>query len=238
LLEQALRISGLSKNNIGQLKLDLGDIYILTGEVWEANLIYGQAEREYANEPIGHDAKFKNAKLSYYQGDFIWAKAQLSVLKSSTSQLIANDALNLELLINENTASVADSNALKKYARADFLIATNQLQKALNTLDSIHILFPANSLEDDILLSKAKIFQKQNLTDKTIQQLELIITNYSTDLWADDALFMLAETYELTLKNQAKAMEYYQKLIIDFPGSLYVTEARKRYRNLRGDNVG
>ncbi|MBC7913760.1 MAG: tetratricopeptide repeat protein [Pyrinomonadaceae bacterium] len=238
LLEETLRIPGLPNNIIGQVKLELGEVYILTGEVWEANLIFGQAEREYANEPIGQEAKFKNARLSYYQGDFIWAKAQLSVLKSSTSQLIANDALNLELLITENTESVADSNALKKFAKADLLIFNNQLDKALKTLDSIPVLFPKNSLEDDILMSKAKIFQKQNLLDKTIEQLQLIVTNYKSDLWADDAIFMLAEIYEGSLKNPAKAMEYYQKLIIDFPGSLHVTEARKRYRNLRGDNIG
>jgi pentatricopeptide repeat protein len=238
LLESTLKISGLPNNLIGEIKLDLGDIYILTGEVWEANLIYGQAEREFANDPIGQEAKFKNAKLSYYQGDFTWAKAQLAVLKSSTSQLIANDALNLELLINENTESVSDTNALRKYARADFLTFINQSDQALKTLDSIHVLFPNNSLEDDILMSKAKIFQKQSNIEKTIEQLNLIVTKHGTDLWGDDAIFMLAEIYENNLSNSAKAMEYYQKLITDFPGSLYVTEARKRFRNLRGDNLG
>ncbi len=236
LLEEALKIPGLSPSIMGQTKLELGDIYILTGEVWEAALLYGQVEKQFANEPIGQEAKFKNAKLSYYQGDFIWAKAQLDVLKSSTSQLIANDALNLSLLIAENTESEVDTNALRVYARADFLIFISQYNKALKTLDSINILYPQNSLEDDILMSKARIFQKQDLIDQSIEQLNLIVTNHGTDLWADDALFMLAEIYDTSLNNKAKASEYYQKIIIDFPGSLYVTEARKRFRLLRGDN--
>lgn len=238
LLEEALKIPGLSASYIGQTKLELGDIYILTGEVWEAALIYGQVEKAFANEPLGQEAKFKSAKLSYYQGDFTWARAQLDVLKSSTSQLIANDALNLSLLISENTESESDSNALKKYAKADFLIFTNQYDKALKILDTIKVLYPNNSLEDDILMSKAKIFQKQSDIDKTIEQLNLVIANHSTDLWADDALFTLADIYETNLKDNAKAMEYYQKIITDFPGSLYVTEARKRFRNLRGDSIG
>lgn len=238
LLEQTLKIPGLPANEIGQIKLELGDIYILTGDVWEANLTYGQAEREYTNTPIGQEAKFKNAKLSYYLGDFTWAKAQLSVLKSSTSQLIANDALNLELLINENTQTPADSNALKKYARADLMIINNQFDKALATLDSINILYPQNALADDILMSKAKIYQRLNETDKAVKQLEQIISNFSFDLWADDAVFMLAEIYEKNLQNKPRAMEYYQKVLTDFPGSLYVIEARKRFRMLRGDDIG
>lgn len=238
LLEEVIKIPGLQQTVIGQAKLELGDIYVLTGEIWEAALTYGQVEKEFANEPIGQEAKFKNAKLSYYRGDFVWSKAQLDVLKSSTSQLIANDALNLSLLIAENTESETDTNALIKYAKADFLIFTNQYDKALKTLDSINVLYPKNSLEDDILMSKARVYQKQNLLDKSIEQLNLIIANHSTDLWADDALFMLAETYETSMNNNAKAMEYYQKIITDFPGSLYVTEARKRFRTLRGDNLG
>lgn len=238
LLEEAIKLPGIPANMIGQIKLDLGDVYVITGEVWEAALIYGQAEKAFANEPIGQEAKYKNAKLSYFQGDFVWSKAQLDVLKSSTSQLIANDALNLSLLIAENTESDVDTLALKKYARADFSIFVKQYDKALRTLDSIGVLYPKNSLEDDILISKARVFQKQNLLNKSIEQLNLIVTNHSTDLWADDALFMLAEIYETSLSDNTKAMEYYQKIITEFPGSLYVTEARKRFRNLRGDNLG
>lgn len=238
LLEQTLKMPGLPPTQIGQIKLELGDVYILTGEVWEASLIYGQAERELANSPVGQEAKFKNARLSYYLGDFTWAKAQLSVLKSSTSQLIANDALNLELLINENTETAADSNALKRYAYADLLILNNQFDEAVKTLDSINVLFPNNSLEDDILISKAKIYQRLNNPGKAIEQLQQVIARFSTGLWADDSVFMLAEIYENTLQDTAQAMTYYQKLITDYPGSLYVIEARKRFRNLRGDNLG
>ncbi len=238
LLEEMLKIPGLPPSLTGQSKLDLGDIYILTGEVWEAALIYGQAEKEFAGEPIGQEAKYRSARLSYYQGDFAWAKAQLDVLKSSTSQLIANDALNLSLLIAENTMSKADTNALVKYAMADRLIFSNQLDKALSVLDSIDVSYPGNSLSDDILMSKSKIFLKQNNISRAVASLLSITENYSYDIWADDALFMLAEIYETKLHDTEKAKAYYQKLITDFPGSLFVTEARKRFRNLRGDNLG
>lgn len=237
-LEKLLELSGLPPSTIGQMKLELGDIYILTGEVWEAALVYGQVEKQFANEPYGQEAKFKNAKLSYYQGDFIWAKAQLDVLKSSTSQLIANDALNLSLLISDNLQNENDTAALKKYSYADLLILKNKPEQALAVLDSMNLLYPGNSLTDDILMAKSKIFLKGGDLNQAIAQLQKIIESYSADLWGDDAIFILAEVYETKLNQTEKAMELYQRIITDFPGSLYVIEARKRFRQLRGDKLG
>ncbi|MEO8794286.1 MAG: tetratricopeptide repeat protein [Daejeonella sp.] len=237
-LENLLKIPALNSSILAQTKLELGDIYILTGEVWDAALTYGQVEKQFANEPAGQEAKFKNARLSYFQGDFLWAKAQLDVLKASTSQLYANDALNLRLLITDNLQNETDTLALEFYSRADLLIFKNQAQLALKTLDSLNAKYPSSSLDDDILMSRAKIHIKTNELEKAVSELQKIITNYAFDLWADDALFMLAEINESKLNQPAKAKDLYQKIITDFPGSLYVIEARKRFRNLRGDKPG
>jgi len=237
-LENLLESPGLPPSTVAPAKLELGDIYILTGEVWEAALVYGQVEKQFADEPPGQEAKFKNARLSYFQGDFMWAKAQLDVLKASTSQLYANDALNLRLLISDNLQNETDTNALKTYARADLSIFKNQPERALIILDSIHKQFPGNSLADDILMAKARVYIKQNNVSAASAELQAIIENFSFDLWADDALFTLAGIYESALKNPEKAQQLYQKIITDFPGSLYVVEARKRFRLLRGDKIG
>jgi tetratricopeptide (TPR) repeat protein len=237
-LEKLMEINGLPSQIIGQIKSDLGDIYILTGEVWEATLLYGQLEKAYANEPLGQEARYKNAKLAYYQADFIWAKAQLNVLKSSTSQLIANDALNLNLLISDNLQNETDTAALRKYAYADLMIFKNQPNKALTILDSIPVLYPGNLLADDVFMAKSRIYIKNNEFNQAIEQLMGIIENYPTELWGDDAVFILADLYETKLNQPDKALELFQKIITDFPGSLYVIEARKRFRKLRGDKLG
>ena len=237
-LEKLLELPGLPPQIIGQTKSDLGDIYILTGEVWEAALLYGQLEKAYPNEPLGQEARFKNAKLAYYQADFMWAKAQLDVLKSSTSQLIANDALNLSLLISDNLQNETDTAALRKYADADLMIFKNQSDKALKILDSINVIYPGNSLADDIFMSKSKIFIKNNEFNQAIEQLMGIIENYPSELWGDDAVFILADIYETRLNQPVKALELFQKIITDFPGSLHVIEARKRFGKLRGDKLG
>lgn len=238
LLEEILKIPGLPAMVKGQTKLELGDIYLMAGERWEAALMYEQTAREHANEEVGQEAKFRSARLSYFQGEFVWAQAQLDVLKSSTSQLIANDALNLSLLIAENTASKTDTNALLKYAYADQLAFCNHPQQALSVLDSIDRLFPGNSLSDDIFMAQSRIFLKLDSVTRAITCLTSVVEKFGYDIWADDAAFMLAEIYETRLRDRQKAEAYYEKIITDYPGSFYITEARKRFRNLRGDKLG
>ncbi|EOR95209.1 tetratricopeptide repeat domain protein [Arcticibacter svalbardensis MN12-7] len=238
LLEKALSLPNLPAALKGQIKLELGDIYILGANVWDATLLYSQVEKEFSNKPLGQDAKYRNAKLSYYRGDFVWAKVQLDVLKSATTQLIANDALNLSILIAENTMSKGDTNALAKYAEADFFLFCNHPEQSIRILDSINRLYPQNSLADDILMLKARIFLKQEDNLAAISCLDSIVSQYSYDVWADDALFMLGTLYESKLKEPEKAKHYYEKIIMDFPGSLYIAEARLRFRKLRGDSLG
>ncbi len=236
-LEEAINIPDMPVNLRASCKLDLGDVYLLNNQPWEATLLYSQVEKEYPNTVIGQDAKFRNAKFAYYTGDFAWAKGQLDVLKAATSQLIANDALNLSLLIADNVAIDTSGSALKMYARADLQIFAEQQDKAIQVLDSINIKFPNNMLSDDILMAKARIaIQQKNYAD-AMADLKKIIAEHPTDLWADDAVFMIGDIYENQLTDKEQAKTYYQKIITDYPGSLWINEARKRFRKLRGDSA-
>ncbi len=237
LLEKVLTFGNTKPQTLAEVKLDLADIYILNGDRWEAALLYGQVEKSFSNEPLGQEAKFKNAKLSFYNGDFAWAKTQLDVLKASTSQLIANDALDLSLLIQDNLAFDSTGNALKMYARADLLQFKSENSAALSALDSIALLYPKSDLNDDILMLKSKIYTKQDEFDKAAAALKEIIGNYAYGIWADDALFTLATLEEDKLHDKTNAQKHYEELIENFPGSLFVIEARKRFRNLRGDTL-
>lgn len=237
-LEQALKVTGLPAAELGQLKIDLGDIYVLNKQPWEAVLTYEQVAKQYDNLPVASDARFRSARLSFYQGNFKFAKSQADVLKASTSQLMANDAINLSLLISDNLQSKNDSLALMMYADAEMLQFINNNAAALKKLDSIDISFPNNSLADDILMAKAKIFVKDNDFTKAEQNLKQLIANHNTSIWIDDAIFTLADLYENKLNNVEEARKLFQQLVTDFPGSMLNSEAIKRYRNIRGDNVG
>jgi outer membrane protein assembly factor BamD (BamD/ComL family) len=237
-LEDGLKAIDIMPAAIAQIKMDLGDVYLLTKQPWEAILIYEQVAKQFENDVIGNEARYRSARLFFYQGDFEYAKSQADVLKASTTQLIANDALNLSLLIADNLQNKNDSLALRMYATAEMLQFMNQLQQALNKLDSIAIAYPNNSLSDDVLMAKAKINIKLNELTKAAQPLKEIIVSHPTSIWTDDALFILADIYEKKLNNPEEAKRLYQQLMNDYPGSMFNAEARKRFRNIRGDNLG
>jgi len=235
LLEETIKIPGVKPFLLANCKLDLGDILLLNDQPWDATLLYSQVEDDYPNTSVGQDARYRNAKLAYYTGDFNWAKRQLDVLKAATSQLIANDALNLSLLISDNISADTSGAALKMYARADLLIFAEEPEKALKTLDSIDRKYPGNSLTDDILMAKARLLIQQKEYAAAVPLLKEIANEHSFDLWADDAVFMLGDIYENHLSDKEQAKVYYQKIISDYAGSLWINEARKRFRILRGD---
>ncbi len=235
ILEQTVKIPDLRSTLLADCKMDLGDVYLLNNQPWEATLLYSQVEYAFPNTNIAQEAKFRNAHLAYFTGDFKYAKAQLDVLKAATSQLIANDALNLSLLITDNTTFDTTGNALRMYARADFLIYKEQPERAVITLDSISRVYPKNTLTDDILMAKARIFIQQKQYAAAILPLQKIVDEHPTELWADDAVFMMAGLYENQLNNKPKAQALYQKIITDYPSSLWINEARKKFRILRGD---
>ncbi len=222
----------------GRCKLDMGDYELMQNEIWESTLLYSQVDKEFKNDILGEEARFRNAKLSYYTGDFNWAQGQLDVLKASTSELIANDALNLSVLITENNP-IADSNStpLLMFAKADLLEFQNKNDEALKVLDSIEMQFPQHPLLDNILMERAKIAMKKNDYSEAAMYLQKITTQYADDVLADDALYNLAYIYEVYFNNFDDAKRLYEELLVKYPGSTYVSEARKRFRALRGDKV-
>jgi TolA-binding protein len=236
-LETALKIPGVSQAEVAEIKLELGDIYVLTGQPWEAILMYGQVAKDYETQNIGNEAKFKSAKLSFYQGNFSYAKSQADVLKASTTQLIANDALNLSLLISDHLENAADTLALKLYASAEFMQFRNNDKSALAKLDSIGMLYPQHSLGDDILMAKSRIYLSKGDFEQSAVLLKELVAHPQQNIWTDDALFILAGLYEVQLQQPEQAKMLYQRLISEFPGSMFVAEARKHFRKLRGDNI-
>lgn len=218
-----------------ECKLELADILLFSGEPWESTLLYSQVDKAFKNDPLGHEARYRNAKLSFYIGEFEWARAQLDVLKAATSKLIANDAMQMSLLISDNIEFDSITLALESYARADLLTFRNQADRAYALLDSVIAAFPYHPIQDDALMKKAEIKLKEGDFISTESLLKEVIEKYPDDILADDALFDLATLYKDQLKDKDKAMETYQKLMTDHPGSLYVVEARKQFRTLRGD---
>ncbi len=237
MLSQMIAFPGINVQTQARGKLALADYYLMQGDIWEATLLYSQVDKAFKEDPLGHEARFRNARLSYYNGDFQWAQAQFEVLKASTSKLIANDALDLSVFIMDNLGLDTTAVALQMYADADLLVFRNQFEDAFLKMDSIITLFPEHSLEDDVLYLKAQIYRRTRDFEQARDMYETIIADFPEDIRADNALYELASLYEEQLDNPEKAKELYETLFIDYSNSTFAVDARKQFRRLRGDNI-
>ncbi len=237
ILEEIIKIGRTSPNLKAQCKLDLGDIYMLKNEPWESTLIYSQVEKSHKEQSLGYEAKLRNAKLNYYTGNFELAQSHLDILKLATSREISNDAIKLSLLIKDNTLLDTTEIAMKKFATIELLLFQNKKEEAITRLDKMLVNHPNHSLTDEILWKKSQIIMEQGGFQESIKLLDKITSNYGKDILGDDAFFLKGKIYEDQIKDKIKAMEIFQKFMSEYPGSVYVAEARKRFRKLRGDEL-
>lgn len=233
ILNQVITAPNVRSDFAGYCKLDLGDYYLLKDKVWDATLLYSQVDKAFKEDQLGEEARFRNAKLAYYRGDFTWAQVQLSVLKASTTELIANDALYLSVLITENIPADSNMVPLTRFAVADLLLFQNKTAESDALLDSISTHFKESALQDDILMQRSKIALEEGRDADAVAYLETIVTKYGEDVLADDAVYKLATVYEEKLKDIPKAIRYYEKLITDYPGSTYIQISRLKYQKLK-----
>lgn len=237
LLLEMIEYPGVNKFVQAEGKLSLADFYLMRGERWESTLLYSQVDKDFKEDILGHEARLRNAKLSYYFGDFEWAQTQFDILKASTSKLIANDALDLSIFIMDNLGLDTTAAPLQLYADAALLVFQNKFEDAFLKLDTLKKDYPEHGLEDDMLYMKAQIHFKKREYELAAEKYQQIIDNFPEDIRADNSLYELASLYENQLNNVEKAKELYEKLFIEYSASTFAVEARKRYRILRGDNI-
>jgi tetratricopeptide (TPR) repeat protein len=234
---KTLTNKNLNSYQESRVKMELADILVLDEKFNRALIYYSQIQKKVKSDVLAQEARFKVAQTSYFKGDFEWAKAQVDVLRKSASQLIANDALELSLMIHDNTLEDSLQTALKKFAKADFLALQNKNTAAIQALDEILINHKGEKIEDEALLKQGKLFEKTNQYTKAEENYLKLIELYKEDILGDDAYYHLAKLYENQLENEQKAKEYYEQIIFNFADSIYFIEARKRFRMLRGDEI-
>lgn len=227
----------LTKLQKAEVKLELGDILVLQEKFNQALIYYTQIQRNLKNSTISQEARYKVAKASYYKGDFKWAESQLKILKSSTSQLIANDALDLKLLISDNKYEDSLQTALKLYAKADLLVFQNKNDEAINVLNKILNTHKTEPIIAQVLYKQAELFENKQEFEKAQANYQSIIANYREGILIDDAYFKLGLLYEVYFNLPEKAKELYEIIIFNHSDSIHFVDARKRFRALRGDAI-
>lgn len=237
ILEKMLETPMMAKQHISRAKIDLADIKLAMNDIWEASLLYGQVDKEELDGPLGEEARFKNSKVFYFNGDYELAEDLLSILKSSTSELIANDALQLAVFIQENQGDEAKEMAMKDVSSAELLFYQNRPEEAFKTLASLKKVFPNSGLIDDVLLIEAN-FEKSVENDSTASRIyKELYEKFPSSILADRALYEWAKLEEESFKNAEAAKEAYLKLLTKYKDSVFTTDARKRLRKLRGENL-
>jgi len=222
-------------NVVAEAKMDLADIYLLNKEPWESILLYGQVERMFRDEPLGYMAKLKSAKLSYFKGDFELAQSNLDILKLATSREIANDALDLSILIKNNTVFDSTDVVMQEYANIELMLFQNQKKQALAAMDSMLVKYNYHSIVDEVLYLQAQTELELGHIEKALLSLDKIKEAHYFEILGDDALFLMGTIYQDSLGDNETAMGLFNDLLTKFPGSIYVAEARTRFRELRGD---
>ena len=220
-----------------RVKMELSDILVFDEKFNQALIYYSQIQKKVNSDVLAQEARFKVARTSYFKGDFQWAQVQLDVLRKSASQLIANDAMQLSLLIRDNSLEDSTQTAIKKYARADLMALQNKNSEAIITLEEILTNHKGEMIEDEALLKQGELYEINGQFDKAEANYLKIIEFYKNDILADDAYYRLARLYENQLQLPEKAKAYYEQIIFNFADSIYFVEARKKYRSLRGDAI-
>ncbi len=224
----------INRDQTAEAKMELADILLFEEKFNQALIYYSQIENDANNSPIGQEASLKIAKTSYYKADFKWAEHQLKVLKSASTQLIANDALDLFLLISDNTVEDSTQTALKKFSKADFLLFQDKKQDALLAFQQILKEQKGDAIEPVTLLRIGKIYEKTSDFQQALSNYQLIIDNHKESIYVDEAIFFSAEIYN-QLNDFEKAKPLYEQIIMNKVDSIYFVEAQKKYRKLRGD---
>ena len=238
LLQECISNGRYDQNFLDQTKIYLADLYILKGEPWESTLLYMQVQLTQAENFLGHEAKFKDARLHFYNGDFQLAEDQLDVLKLATTREISNDAIKLSLLIQDNLAADSTAMPLRDYANTDLLIFQNKISAAIEKLSYMQNRYAANKIIiPQIQLTLAQLYRKKGDFQLAVNTLETLLKMYPEAVQADEALYLQAEILEYHLKSKEKALAAYQELLKTYPSSFYSAEARKHFRNLRGDKT-
>lgn len=232
-LTELINMSGLNKYIEAQAKLDLGDYYVIKGERWEATLLYSQVDKDFAEEMLGEEARFRNARLSYFTGDFTWAQSQFDILKAATSRLISNDAIDISVFITDHLGLDTTAQPLERFAESELLIFQNRYEEAFEILDQLVKEYPGHSLEGHVFYLKGETYRELGNYEKAREYYEKVVNQHADGIRADHAHYRLGNLWEEVFEDLAKAAEHYEVIFLEHPDSRFSADARSRYRIIR-----
>ncbi len=218
-----------------KVKMETADVYVYDEKFNQAIIYYAQIENDLPNDELAHEATMKMAKTSFYKKDFDWAMKQAKELKQASTLLIANDAVELFLLISDHSAEDSLRVALQDFSHADFLEYQNKPKEALTAFLQVLEKHKGTSIEPATSYKIARNYEKTGDYEQALNYYKQVLELHKDCIYIDEALFFSAEIFRKYKSDYEKAKGYYEKIVLEHPDSIYFTEARMQYRLLRGD---
>jgi tetratricopeptide (TPR) repeat protein len=228
-------INNYSNNpfNINAL-LALSDVYFLQNKIQEsAKYLDNVKVNSFAQQKQKDLANFKTAKLLYFDSKFDSTLSLLLELGKNFMSDYSNDAFLLMNFIQDNKKN----KLLPIFAKAEMLESQKKLSEALALYNEIAFTNDENnSLADEAFLKMGLIQKQIFFFEEAQKSFSTIIDRFPESLLVDKVLFLLGELYQNDLKDKNKAILSHEKILIEFPNSMYLNEARKRLRSLKEES--
>ncbi len=220
-----------------EAEYDLGRIALMRNQLDDARLIFSRLEDILRTGELAERTRYEQAMLHFYKGEFDAAQTLVEAMKENTAADIANDAIELKVLLVENRGPDSLSTPLHRYAEARLLHRQRRSDAALTTLDSLQTIVGPHPLGDDVRFYRARILRETGAFEEAFTILREMPLIFPASYLADRSLFQAAEIQAEHLGDTNLAIEIYTQMLTDYPGSLLSNDARARIRTLRGDGI-
>lgn len=211
-----------------QKYFQLAEAALLSENPTQARLYLLEVESRLPESAWLSTAYYKLAELAFFQGEFELAQTRLRLLKNNTQDDLANDAIELFWLIQDNLKPDTLTEPLRLFALALLSERQQKLNKAWALADSLEKNWKGHVITDDVYWLKSRLALSAQDTAQAKLYLTLLADYPDPEsLYRDEALYTLAR-----LSLPEKAIYYYERLLREVPNSLYARLAQHALNEL------
>ena len=216
-----------------EARYDLGRLALMRNDLDEAQLAFSRLVERLRTGDLAEQARYELALLQFYEGAFETATTRLRTTNTNTSTDVANDAIELKVLILQNKGPDSLNTPLRQFAEARLEHRQRRFQQALTTLDSLLATQGQHPLNDEARFLRAAVLRDQGRADSAEAAFAELPLLFPQSPLADRSLFEAARLQEDALGQPESALATYTRILEEYPSSLLAPRARERIRALQ-----
>jgi tetratricopeptide (TPR) repeat protein len=207
-------------------------IALLRDSLDRARVLFSRLADNAQESDLADRARYELGRLHFYRGEFDAAMARAKATSQNPAADVANDAIELKTLLQENRGPDSLDTALKTFAQAQLSARQRAHEKALATLDSLLALHPRHPLADNARFQQGTTSLARRDTAAALEAFRAVPERHPRSPYADRSLFRAGKLLEARGQSAA-AVEIYNRLLTEYPTSLLAGDARGRLRTLQ-----